>query len=240
MTDSFGGRVAVSVENWGDSAIAKRLGIKAYPAVLVGDAVFATPQDLGFYGDARSGKYTPWRDPANHDRFRQDLARMLTHLLGGGPSPGGPSRPTDPDRAAPGIPERLPAFSVTDLEGAPLSADSFAGRPVLVEFWATWCPPCLETLGFLSSLRQRHGSAIGIAAFAVESEEEQVRRVAAESAAGLPISIGTPELAASFGNLVAIPTLFLFDRNGRIVEVFHGAPPDLHERVARALEPLLR
>jgi hypothetical protein len=46
---------------------------------------------------------------------------------------------------------------------------------------------------------------------------------------------GSSEIAMKFGDIVSVPTLFVFDRNGRTVRVFYGAPPDLHEQVGAAL-----
>ena len=47
--------------------------------------------------------------------------------------------------------------------------------------------------------------------------------------------MASPELALKFGDLAAVPTLFLFDAEGHTREIFYGAPPDLHERVEREL-----
>jgi thiol-disulfide isomerase/thioredoxin len=216
------------VENWGASAIADRLGVRRYPAVFVNDALFASPQDLGFFGDAKTGRYTPWRDPANHERFRADLAALLGRVLSGEKA-NAPAATPETTLAA------LPEFAAVDLDGRTIDRASLAGRPVLVEFWATWCPPCRTTLGFLSELKRRHGDRLAVVTFAVESEEKDVRELAPKVAAGLPVAIGTPEIALRFGNLLAVPTLFLFDAEGKSRAVFYGAPPDLHEQVEKAL-----
>ena len=231
VVDGFGGRVRYVVENWGASAISDRLGVRRYPAVFVNESLFAGPQDLGYFGDAKSGRYTPWRDPANHERFRADLTALLGRVLAG--EPGGAPAATPDARL-----EALPEFSAVDLDGRPIDRTTLAGRPVLVEFWATWCPPCRTTLGYLSELKRRHGDRLAVVTFAVESEEKDVRELASKVAAGLPVAIGTPEIAMKFGNLLAVPTLFLFDGEGKARAVFYGAPPDLHEKVREALAPL--
>lgn len=219
------------VENWGASALADRLGVRRYPAVFVNDALFAGPQDLGFFGDAKSGRYTPWRDPANHERFRADLAALLGRVLAGDRA-SAPAATPESSLAA------LPEFSVVDLDGRTIDRASLAGRPVLVEFWATWCPPCRTTLAFLSELERRHGGRLAVVTFAVESEEKDVRELAPKIAPGLPVAIGTPEIVLRFGNLHAVPTLLLFDGRGAARATFYGAPPDLHERVEKALREI--
>jgi thiol-disulfide isomerase/thioredoxin len=129
----------------------------------------------------------------------------------------------------------LPAFSLAGLDGRAMSRDELAGRVVLVEFWATWCPPCRGTLAWLGELQKRHGDDLVVLAFAVESEEKDVRRIAAELSLPLRWGMGTPELARAFGDVSAVPTLLVFDRHGRAAAAFYGAPPGLHEAAERAI-----
>lgn len=104
-------------------------------------------------------------------------------------------------------------------------------RVVVVEFWASWCPPCLGTIEWLSKLRERHGNRIGVLALAVESPEAAVRELVEATGGDARWALGTPELASAFGDVVAVPTLFVFDRDGNKASVFYGNPPDLHDRV---------
>src|SRR2546429_9755410 len=67
----------------------------------------------------------------------------------------------------------LPRFSLTDLQGKSLTAAEVEGRVVLVEFWATWCPPCRSTLEWLSALQRQHGDRIAVLALAVGSPAAQ-------------------------------------------------------------------
>jgi len=139
-----------------------------------------------------------------------------------------------PDEAA--GPTALPAFSATDLAGRPLRNEDLRDKVVLVEFWATWCPPCQQTLEFLDALgRERPDMAI--VAFAVESEEQQVRERAAKLDA-VRVALGSPEIARAFGDLLAVPTLFLFSADGKLAATFYGSPPDLHDQVGRSIDAL--
>ena len=99
---------------------------------------------------------------------------------------------------------------------------------MLVEFWATWCPPCRGTLRWLGELKKRHGDRIAVLAVAVESDEADVRRLRDELGLPLAWAMGTPEVARAFGDVSAVPTLFVFDRKGRAAAAFYGAPPGLH------------
>ena len=84
MAQEFGGRVRFAVENYGDSALARRFGVKLYPAIFVDDVLVATPHD--FFrgpGDSTDGRYVPFKTAESHERFRQDLSRIIGLILGG-------------------------------------------------------------------------------------------------------------------------------------------------------------
>lgn len=239
MAQGFGGKVRFVQENYGESALAKRFGVTRYPAIFVDDVLVATPNDFGFYGKGDSqkgGRYAPLKSAAAHERFRADLSRMIELILAG-------RKDAAREEAAPAdttAPAALPTFSLTDLAGQPIAREDLAGRAVLVEFWATWCPPCRSTLGWLGEMKKRHGDQVVVLAIAVESEDEAVRKLAA--ALNLPVrwAIGTPEVARAFGDVSAVPTLLLFDRQGRAAGAFYGAPPGLHAEAEAKVASLLK
>ena len=238
MVQRFGGRARFVEENYGNSQLARRNGVTRYPAIFVNDVLVATPKDFGFYGrneGEESGRYAPLKSAASHERFRADLERMITLILAGR---------TDAARAhaSPANAAEiasLPGFTVTDIHGRPVSRDSIAGRPTVVEFWATWCPPCRGTLRWLADLQRHYGDRVAVLAIAVESDEALVRKVTEEL--GLPIrtAVARPEVVRAFGDLGAVPTLFVFDREGRTASTHYGATPGLHAEVTETLERLL-
>jgi thiol-disulfide isomerase/thioredoxin len=110
---------------------------------------------------------------------------------------------------------------------------------VLVEFWATWCPPCRGTLAWLGELKRRHGDRLAVLAVAIESEEADVRKLRDELSLPLRWAMGSPELARAFGDITAVPTLLLFDGSGRAAGAFYGAPPGLHAQAERTIDALV-
>ncbi len=235
--EAYGGKAKFVSENFGASSLAERFGVTRYPAVFVDDVLVARPRDFGFFGKGDSpGRYTPWRDAASQARFKKDLSRMIDLVLAGGKETLRAERAEPAD--AGGAPPRLPAFPTTDLAGGRLAAADLAGRPVLVEFWATWCPPCRSTLAWLAGLKQRRGNALEIVALAVESPEAEVRKFAGSTGGGIRWAIADAETARAFGDVAAVPMLFLFDREGRRAAAFYGAPQDLHERIEKAVAAL--
>lgn len=239
MVQGYGGRARFVSENYGDSALARRFGITRYPAIFVDDVLVATPKDFGFYGKgegAGEGRYTPLKSAASHERLRADLSRMVELILAGRKED---ARAVASPSTAAEI-QTIPAMTLTDLDGKSISKEDLAGRVVLVEFWATWCPPCRGTLGWLGELKKRHGDRVAILAIAVESDEANVRKLARELELPLVWAMGKPELARAFGDVSAVPTLFLFDREGRTAGAFYGAPPTLHSEAEARIGTLLR
>jgi thiol-disulfide isomerase/thioredoxin len=217
--------------------------VTRYPALFVDDVLVATPNDFGFYGNEKpteGSRYSPLKSAATHERLRADLTRMISLLIKG-------KKESARAVAAPskGTPlAKLPQLTITDLDGKKLNTADLAGRVVLVEFWATWCPPCRGTLAWLGDVKKKFGSNVAIVAVAVESEEPKVRRMTQEL--GLPVTwtMGTPELVRQFGDIGGLPTLFLFDRNGNAVTTYFGAPPTLHAeaeaKIAKTVKSVTR
>jgi thiol-disulfide isomerase/thioredoxin len=240
VVEEFGGRARFEVENYGQSELATRFGVRRYPALFVNDVLVATPKDFGFYGKgegAGNGRYTPLRSPETHQRIRDDLHRMITLALAG--SKFTPPTAQGSAAAASSGPERLPAFTIRDLSGAPIAAADLQGRVVLVEFWATWCPPCRGTLKWLGELQKRHGDKLAVVTVAVESDSADVVKASRLVGAPLTWALGTPEIARAFGDISAVPTLFVFDRRGGAAASFFGAPPTLHREAESAIESAL-
>lgn len=234
MVREFGGKARFVSENYGGSALAKRFGVTRYPAIFVDDVLVATPKDFGFYGKgegAGDGRYTPLKSGEAHERFRADLSRSIRLVLEGRRDA---ARALAPARTGSEV-ARFPDVTLTDLEGHAISRADLAGRAVLVEFWATWCPPCRGTLGWLGEVKRRYGDRLAVIAVAIESDEAAVRKIAAERRPPFRWAIGTPEAVRAFGDVSGVPTLLLFDATGKAAAAFYGAPPDLHSRAEAKL-----
>jgi cytochrome c biogenesis protein CcmG, thiol:disulfide interchange protein DsbE len=212
--------------------------VHRYPAIFVDDVIVATPKDFGFYGKGEGegeGRYAPLKSEKSHTRFRADLARVISLLLAGRTSEAQAlAVPADT-----GDLSALPDVRFADLDGKQIASRDLAGRVVLVDFWATWCPPCRGTLQWLGKVKEKYGDRVAVLTLAIESDEADVRTL--RSNLNLPISwaMRTPEVLRAFGDVSAVPTLFMFDQRGNAAGAFYGSTPQIHDEADAKLAALM-
>ncbi|MBI4227631.1 MAG: TlpA family protein disulfide reductase [Candidatus Omnitrophica bacterium] len=127
----------------------------------------------------------------------------------------------DPETPAARAP--APAFEWTALDGRTITLASLNGKVVLVDFWATWCPPCREEIPHFITLYAAHAPDLEIIGVALDDEGESVvAPFARKYKITYPIVLDDGTAAAAFGGIRAIPTTFLIDRAGRIAKKYLG------------------
>jgi thiol-disulfide isomerase/thioredoxin len=121
----------------------------------------------------------------------------------------------------------LPPFLVNDLDGHFVSTANLHGRVVLVSFWATWCPPCREEIPEMIALANRYGDKLQIIGVSEDDDAspEEVREFAANEGINYPIVMGNSGISREFGSVAALPTTFLVDTNGQVVQKHVGLYP---------------
>lgn len=120
-------------------------------------------------------------------------------------------------------PRAIPALALQDLDGGPLRSESWKGKVVLVNFWATWCPPCRAEIPDLVALQAKYRDTLVVLGVSEdEGSVDAVRQFAAEHRINYPIVMSTPELRKLFTGVYALPTTFLLDPEGRIAQKHVG------------------
>jgi len=134
------------------------------------------------------------------------------------------------------IPDRLPEFSLGDRSGKTVPIASFAGKSLIINFWATWCAPCRSEIPLLETLQAewagRGASVVGIAV----DHRDAVLEFADRFKIGYPLLIGEQDAldaAASFGVTSPVfPFTVFTDRRGEVVALFIG---ELHKPQAELI-----
>jgi thiol-disulfide isomerase/thioredoxin len=118
-----------------------------------------------------------------------------------------------------------PAFSLTGLEGSAISTESLKGKPYLLYFWFSNCPPCVRIAPLLVELRQAHAGKgfeiIGVNAdriLEIPTDDAERAAYAAKTGIRFPQAHLTLEMQAAYGQVSVFPTLFFVDRQGKIVK----------------------
>jgi len=133
-----------------------------------------------------------------------------------------------------------PPFEVSTFDGDTISLAGLRGNVVLVNFWATWCPPCrLEIPALERVWRDRRADGLVILGLSMDyTGEQSVRNWARERGITYPTALASDRVASDFGGIHALPTSFLIDRSGRIRYRVTGyfAEPALRAAVGRLLD----
>jgi len=120
---------------------------------------------------------------------------------------------------------QAPGFTLTDVQGRAVSLADFRGKVVVLDFWATWCPPCRREIPDFITLQSEFGSKgvqfVGIAL----DEPGNVKAFAQQNGMNYPVLLGDDDVAKSYGGISGIPTTFIIDRGGKIVNRFVGFRP---------------
>ncbi|HKA90256.1 MAG TPA: TlpA disulfide reductase family protein [Haliangiales bacterium] len=112
------------------------------------------------------------------------------------------------------------------VDGKPVADDAFQGKVVLVNFWATWCAPCIKELPALQKVyarnKDRGFQVVGLVS-ADEASDEEIRLFANRFGVSYPVVRASEQLESSFGLGGVLPTTFLYDRTGRLRRHWDGA-----------------
>ena len=153
-------------------------------------------------------------------------------------TPDGAATPTGDAAQTPPSPllgKPAPNFELLDLHGKKVSLASFKGRPVLVNFWATWCGPCKYEIPWLTTLHTKYaGQGFEILGVSSDSLDPDEKAKATEEKAAIvkaadklhinyPVLIGGDTITQRYGGIDLLPQSFYVDKMGKVVAVITGA-----------------
>lgn len=138
-------------------------------------------------------------------------------------------------------PKSAPEIGFSDAAGKTLSLSDFAGKPVLVNLWATWCAPCRREMPSLERLQQRVGDKLAILAISEDMRGEKAVApfVAKLGLTALKTYLDPKSAVGRAFNVDGLPTSFLIDRKGRVVGRVEGEAKWDSPKMLAIIEPLL-
>lgn len=123
-------------------------------------------------------------------------------------------------------PKPAPALEAKTLDGKAVSLASLRGKVVLLNFWATWCPPCREEIPEFERLQREYKDQLQVVGMSVdELPPAAVAKMATELKINYPVAIATTDVQKRFGGMPAIPVTFVIDQQGNIEQKNRGANP---------------
>jgi peroxiredoxin len=130
-------------------------------------------------------------------------------------------------------------FALKDLNGKTVRLTDYQGKVVLLEFWATWCGPCKQSMPELGRLYEKYKDrGFEIIAISMDESESAVRQFVEEYRLSFTVVIDDADVNSAYG-VFSIPTTFILDKSGQIVKKHLGFAPGLFDGFSEEIEALL-
>ena len=113
-----------------------------------------------------------------------------------------------------------PDFTVDIIDGGSFTLSERQGQPVVINLWASWCPPCRTEIPDISAFAEANPNTIVIGV-SVEDSEQGARDFAAEIGASYPLALGTPAVEDAYPN-IGLPTTYVVDEDGVVTQIING------------------
>lgn len=133
-----------------------------------------------------------------------------------------------------------PAFKITTTSGQPVTLENYRGYVLVVDFFATWCHPCRDSIPHLNEMNRKYGrqglQVLGLSAD--DDGERALKSFAAEYQISYPIALAGEATLADFG-VRSVPVMFIIDKQGKVAEVFRGFTGEVGRSTEQLIKKLL-
>ena len=134
-------------------------------------------------------------------------------------------------------PDPAPDFKLTGLDGKSVTLADSHGKIILLNFWATWCGPCRAEIPDLVELQNKYKDRLQILGLVIDDDDQDaIKEFTEKFRINYPVALATNEIRVQYGGIAALPTSFVLDAEGRIVQKHEGLrDPVLYETEIRSL-----
>ena len=135
--------------------------------------------------------------------------------------------------------QKAPDFTLYDTGGKEITLSDYAGKVVILDFWATWCGPCRMSIPDLVSIQSKYKDDLVVIGISLDDNGTQTNIPSVVESLGInyPVVFGTMQVVNDYGNINAIPTSFIIDQSGNIIKTYVGLVPK--ETIEDELKKLL-
>lgn len=167
------------------------------------------------------------------DRLRLTAMFLLAFVLPVSASPAQASSAPAPVMA--GSP--APAFTRPGLDGKPVTLKAYRGKMVLLDFWASWCAPCILEIPQLIALQKKYDGHLQIIGVSMDEDAASAKNVAARFPFNYPLLLGDAKFGHRYGGILGLPAAFLIGRDGKVQKSLRGElkPGELDREIQAAL-----
>ncbi|RII29454.1 MAG: TlpA family protein disulfide reductase [Geobacter sp.] len=130
-----------------------------------------------------------------------------------------------------------PNFKAITTSGQPVSMDNYRGYVLVIDFFATWCPPCNESIPHLIDINRKYGKqGLQILGLSMDEDGEQiVKSFIDERRINYPVALASEQVQIDYG-IVSVPVMFVIDKKGKVSEIYRG----YSDETGRSMEALIK
>src|SRR5262245_25210052 len=166
------------------------------------------------------------------------IALSVVLLLAFGPF--GCGRSSVPDLSPTVMKGPAPDFELENVAGGKTKAADLKGKVLVVDFWATWCEPCLVEIPKFNKMSDEFkGKDVAVVGITVESPHDDIRPKVKEIGMKYTVLVGNDAVVDGFGGLIGFPTTLVVTKDWKIYKKYMGALPDKDARIKKDIEKLL-
>jgi peroxiredoxin len=140
-------------------------------------------------------------------------------------------------QAAPKPGQQAPDFKVVTTSGQPVSLANYQGRVLVMDFFATWCPPCKAAIPHLIAMNRKYGKqGLQILGQSLDDGGERlVKSFISDYRINYPVALATDKVETDYG-IISVPVMMVIDKKGRVAEVYRG----FSDEIGRSMENLIK